>query len=912
MAVTPFRKFFEQLFASSERRARPITTGLLTSNKRPSSAVVLQLQPLEDRCLLAAFSPLAATPDGDAGSLRDAIQTANSNGQDDTITLEAGTYRLDQITSLVSDNTATLGDLDLTESGTTVTIVGQGVDETFVEQTQLDRVFQILAGVTVNFQDLTITGGTARENGMSGQFFNIGDGDGGGILNAGTANLTNVQLLDNVAIGEDAGEGGGGLFNTGRAVLTNSSVVGNSATGVAGSGGGLLNGPNGRMVLQDTTVTANTANRAGGGIEDNSSNGTGLRLFNVTLTNNNAGVGPIAAAAPGNGGGLHISGTGNAIIDGGQVAGNVAASEGGGLWNSTGTMTIRNGTVVQGNTASGDAADNGGGGVFNNGGTINITDASIRQNTAGGTSGSGGGLLSTDGVLRVIRSSVVGNFANRAGGAVEIIDGRFYAFQSDLSSNIAGPEMSAAPGNGGALHVSGMASTVSIISESTVSANTAALEGGGLWNQEGSTLTVVRSSVNNNIARGDGADDGGGGIFNNGGSLVLRDSFVDLNSATGMAGSGGGIFSTDGDIAVTRTSVDGNTANRAGGGIEIVDGTLVYQGGSLSGNNAGFGMAAPGNGGGLHVTGMNGTSVRLFRTDVIGNSAASEGGGLWNQAGSEMTVSQSQITGNRADGDDADNGGGGIFNNGGTLTVIRTNVANNVAGGTAGSGGGIFSTDGDVELLVARLQGNVANRAGGGIEVVDGSFEIFSSILVENVAGPSGSMAPGNGGALHVSGTNGTNVVVTDTSVLSNVAASEGGGLWNQAGSSMFVRNSFVSNNIANGTGPDNGGGGLFNNGGSMTVFMSTVSRNMSTSVGGGIANLAGSDLLVTRSSVNDNVATGFGGGIYNDAELIVADTNIVRNSASQGGGVYDDDDASSDLGRATLTSNTPDDLFRV
>jgi len=51
----------------------------------------LLLEQLEDRALMTTFNVTASVTDGAAGSLRDAIVTANSNGQDDTINLAAGT-----------------------------------------------------------------------------------------------------------------------------------------------------------------------------------------------------------------------------------------------------------------------------------------------------------------------------------------------------------------------------------------------------------------------------------------------------------------------------------------------------------------------------------------------------------------------------------------------------------------------------------------------------------------------------------------------------------------------------------------------------------------------------------------------------------------------------------------------------
>lgn len=85
--------------------------------------------------------------------------------------------------------------------------------------------------------------------------------------------------------------------------------------------------------MTSATVGDNTANRAGGGIE---ANGGSTTLQRVTLSGNATGP------APGNGGGLHLTGTGTVDVINSTVAGNTATAEGGGLWNSAaGTMSVQ-------------------------------------------------------------------------------------------------------------------------------------------------------------------------------------------------------------------------------------------------------------------------------------------------------------------------------------------------------------------------------------------------------------------------------------------------------------------------------------------------------------------------------------------------------------------------------------------
>ena len=83
------------------------------------------LECLEDRRLLAVFNPLASAADGQPGSLREDVISADENLQDNTILLQAGTYQLTVANSGGQENGAAEGDLDLTPAGHTITIQGQ-------------------------------------------------------------------------------------------------------------------------------------------------------------------------------------------------------------------------------------------------------------------------------------------------------------------------------------------------------------------------------------------------------------------------------------------------------------------------------------------------------------------------------------------------------------------------------------------------------------------------------------------------------------------------------------------------------------------------------------------------------------------------------------------------------------------
>ncbi|EMI16943.1 hemolysin-type calcium-binding region domain protein, partial [Rhodopirellula maiorica SM1] len=354
----------------------------------------------------------------------------------------------------------------------------------------------------------------------------------------------------NTASGDGSDQGGGGIFNAGGAVNVNfSTISNNTADGTSGSGGGILNDASGVVNLLSSLIDSNVANRAGGGIEATA--GTTTFVTDSRLINNNAGGAP-AVAAPGNGGGLHITGDGNATIDASSVEGNFAANEGGGLWNDAGTLTVVN-SSISGNTASGPNSDDGGGGIFNNGGIVDIDNSQITNNVADGTAGSGGGILNNvGGTITIDNSLLRANTSVRAGGGIENNVGSISIVDSTIHMNDAGN----APGRGGGIHITG-GGNVSI-DGSTIHDNTS-IEGGGLWNSAVGTFTLTNTTISGNTATGSD----GGGIFNTDGGTITTDSVtITLNDASTDVGSG--IAGGTGGVTLENTIV----AQNPGSGVE--------------------------------------------------------------------------------------------------------------------------------------------------------------------------------------------------------------------------------------------------------------------------------------------------------------------------------------------------------
>jgi predicted outer membrane repeat protein len=267
--------------------------------------------------------------------------------------------------------------------------------------------------------------------------------------------------------------------------------------------------------------------------------------------------------------------------------------------------------------------------------------------------------------------------------------------------------------------------------------NEAAFEGGGLWNQSGTTMNVVSCILENNEAFGFTANVGGGAIFNNGGTLNIDSSQIMDNVASGDMGSGGGLFSTKGNVTISNTAFRGNIANRAGGGIEIIDGDLDITNSVLTENEV-LGtpnISSPGNGGAMHVSGMNST-INISGSIINMNEARRQGGGLWNQRGSTMNISDCTIDGNLTDGPLVTQGGGGIYNRGGVLNIETSTISNNVTSGTSAAGGGVHNDSlGVTNIMRSTISGNSAQGVGGGI-YCKGDSMIINAVTLPTTTPP--------------------------------------------------------------------------------------------------------------------------------------------------------------------------------
>jgi Dockerin type I domain len=331
-----------------------------------------------------------------------------------------------------------------------------------------------------------------------------------------------------------------------------------------------------------------------------------------------------------------------------------------------------------------------GGGVSSLGGTLTVVDSEITGNSA-----SDGGGIQARGTMVSIQSSLLA--ANKSsgggqygGGAISIGDGNLTILDSTISGNDA-----SGSGQGGGLLFNRVYGTGQLeIRRSTITGNTGARVGGGVWAGVGSGSILIEGST---IAE-NSANEGGGGLrlalF--GGEATIRGSIIRDNTAR----NGGGIYSfgDSGALEIERTTISANSAVKFG----------------LAGNV----------GGGILVSHSPNVTASIRASTIAGN-VTQFGGGISVRSG-HLFAEQTTISGNSADV------AGGIFvAHNASIRLAHSTIAFNEA---SDAGSGIYLSEGELELDHAIVAANVGGAGGDLTAVINSPIEARYSLIGYNAS----------------------------------------------------------------------------------------------------------------------------------------------------------------------------------
>jgi hypothetical protein len=230
---------------------------------------------------------------------------------------------------------------------------------------------------------------------------------------------------------------------------------------------------------------------------------------------------------------------------------------------------------------------------------------------------------------------------------------------------------------------------------------------GGIVNF-GTLFTVTNCQILNNKAGSASA----AGVYNSSNTLNLNDSTVAFNDG-GSVGTGG--IANFGTLTATNTKITDNKSTTFGGaGIYSSSGTMMLTDCTIA-NNMGAGAGGIRNFAALTMTGC--TVANNEATD------SSTSGGINHNSGT-LTLSNSTISGNKANNSTGTNGGGVLLGSNATLTSCT--ITNNQAAGSNSAGGVIYPFGGTVTVTNTIIAGNTGT-SGATADVNGGCCNTFTS-----------------------------------------------------------------------------------------------------------------------------------------------------------------------------------------
>ncbi len=696
---------------------------------------------------------------------------------------------------------------------------------------------------------ITLRGTAANQGEISGH--TVG-GQGGGFRIQERVNVT-LEYMD-IKNNSAASEGGGFAAASASSVVTmsNGSIEGNTSSnsGAGGYSQGILNFTN--VDITNNEITTTNVDHRGGGLNlTSTASGT---LTDVNITGNHAAR---------HGGGFWSESRDLTLTstDGShQIANNTAAMKdpttednatlgygsGGGFYSTAGSVTTISDYTISGNIAS----EHGGG--FRTDGSVTLNDVIIDSNSA---QEEGGGFAALNNAATVVMnastalvSSVITN--NRVGDP------------TPRNNNI-WRSRGGGFGNRGTVELNG----IRIANNATESRPTGTNDdrnGGGFFNESYSaTVTLNNSLVEDNTAAGNGA-----GFYNTQGTVTFDNSDLQNNEIVGANQRSGGGFlnASQGTVNfVNGSDITGNIATHDGGGFyNTTSGVVNIENGTVSGNRLDGASNTNNSGSGAGFFNIGGASsvVNFTNSTLTANISHNHGGGFWNHNESVVNFDNTAVTANEAESGQ----GGGGFNRGVVNAINGTNIDNNTA---SQHGGGISSdqTFSEVHLVDSTMSGNQAGIHGGAIRNVGTLTTLRSTLSGNNAADVGGAIWNQNAAA---------NATLSESILDNNTAAGRGGAIFNNGGGNLSLDRVTIAENQAG-----NNGGGIYQEADNSTTTGTnvTISTNTSTNQGGGIYKQNNGSFTLTHATIANNSATNGGDGIQGNQNGVDLHSSLVVNN---------------------------------
>lgn len=462
------------------------------------------------------------------------------------------------------------------------------------------------------------------------------------------------------------------------------------------------------IIWDNAVIRGNEARNAGGGIQAAFWNpDSSLRISGqARIENNTTNL---------DGGGIGFSGGAQQhliIEDNVRITGNSAVN-GAGIMVYGGSMSLRGQVEISSNR--GETL----GGIYFRGNNLLVEEGvTIRDNLASNKDSTGGGicLLPETPSTISIRGLIDSNTAARGGGVyVNVFENATLDF---TGARFNGNQALDAAGSGGGLCINLRADNetpLPITLQSTIfTANTAAGSGGGLSivvpGETGGAAPFVLNAKDSEFQDNTAALDGGGvSLILPGGSAALFQGGEFLRNE---AASGAGLYAA---------FWDNNPFS------------LMLEGVSFSTNQARE------DGGGIFVSGSDGSTAKLSDCTIDGNTGNQGGGIYFSHQGSgegALTLESVNMSGNHVQ-----KSGGAIFLGQGGIRadLIQLFLSNN--GALDGAGGGLYSAGGTGRISIqfdSDIRGNSAVSGGGIYHAGDRVLALYNVYFLDNIVAATG------------------------------------------------------------------------------------------------------------------------------------------------------------------------------
>ncbi len=541
-----------------------------------------------------------------------------------------------------------------------------------------------------------------------------------------------ASVLDGFTIRGGVADVGGGIYFQGAAPLIKNCIITNNQ---AANGGGIRIDQGANPTIRNCVIANNDADN-GGGLSCDVSSAT---VEDCTFNANHA-----TGAASGQGGGAWLNNC-DATLTSCTFDGNTALAGVGGLGSGGGIYIQAAGPLIQGCTFTSNQAGAAGGGGSGSGGGIRfeqfaaptIRDCVLSNNEAdngGGLSCNGSAGSIENGTFNANRAtgagSANGGGANLDGCTTTLVDCTFEA-NTALIATVSGTSRAA-----GAYVRSGSPQFVRCRFTNNVTGdlgNSAAVDdrlGGGLFMQT-TSATLQDTTISGNSARS------GGGVYIASAFPVFERCVIEGNTVIhpGFVTNGGGVYTINGAPEFRDCTLRNNVANIGhGGGVYNVNGDITLTQCLLVGNRSTRADALGGWGGGLYSL-ANGVAnvVSVIGCDVYGNSADSNGGGVYMQSSATenaLTLANSILWGNISV-DDVETNQLRL-----DCTICANSINYNAIEGLTGALGGVGNVGGDPGFVDPDGADNIIGtadddfRINGGSPVIDAGDNTVVPVFV--------------------------------------------------------------------------------------------------------------------------------------------------------------------------------------